>query len=234
MTKHLVLIQNDKITTTSLIIAEKFEKEHKHVLEAIKNLECSEKFRRFNFIKSSYINSQNKEQPMYKITKKGYEYITGKFRDKTYNAVEHKIRNKLAVKLNGNIEVLTPVGRIDILTDKEVIEIKKVARWKSAIGQILVYGYYYPNHKKVIYLYGNINTDMQKLIEKHCKKLNINTTFKNNYFQDKKSKTIAAEAISQVNLIQEEADGYYECKPICDTSSEMARISMTKQALLSK
>jgi Rha family phage regulatory protein len=61
-----------KDITTSLIIADVFEKEHKNVLADIKNLSCSEQFRELNFQLSYYTSSQGKELPMYEITKDGF------------------------------------------------------------------------------------------------------------------------------------------------------------------
>lgn len=65
----LVTIGNGISTTTSINIAKNFDKEHKHVLRDIKNLGCSKEFRRFNFGPSSYLNYQNKKQPMFDITR---------------------------------------------------------------------------------------------------------------------------------------------------------------------
>lgn len=60
------------VTTTSLQVAEHFEKTHKSVLRAIGNIGCSEDFRRRNFAPSSYINEQGKEQPCYRLTRDGF------------------------------------------------------------------------------------------------------------------------------------------------------------------
>jgi Rha family phage regulatory protein len=64
-----------KDITTSLIIAEVFGKEHKHVLRDIQELECPEDFRQSNFGLSSYVSSQGKELPMYEITKDGFSFL---------------------------------------------------------------------------------------------------------------------------------------------------------------
>ena len=48
-------------------------------------------------------------------------------------------RDKLASQLQGKTEVKTPVGRIDILTKTQLIEVKRVSGWKSAIGQVKSY-----------------------------------------------------------------------------------------------
>ncbi len=45
------------------------------------------------------------------------------------------------------LELQVSYGRIDILTDKEIIEVKEGFVWKSALGQILIYGHFYLDKK---------------------------------------------------------------------------------------
>ena len=61
--------------TTSLKVAEIFDKRHDDVLKSIRNLGCSEEFGLRNFAESSYLNEQNKSQPMYEITKDGFTLL---------------------------------------------------------------------------------------------------------------------------------------------------------------
>ncbi|EGR2770787.1 hypothetical protein QRC92_001237 [Vibrio parahaemolyticus] len=63
------------------------------------------------------------------------------------------------------IEVNTPVGRIDCLSETELVEIKSAPKWKAALGQILSYAYFYPKHDKVLVLYGSKALSVQKLRE---------------------------------------------------------------------
>src|SRR5574344_1633359 len=63
------------ITTTSNQVAEHFGKAHRSVLLAIRRLECSEEFRLHNFVQSSYINEQGKEQPRYRLTRDGFVFL---------------------------------------------------------------------------------------------------------------------------------------------------------------
>jgi Rha family phage regulatory protein len=72
---QLVIVENSRAVTTSLIVAEVFEKDHKNVLKDIRELSCSEDFRRLNFEQSSYINSQNKEMPLVYMNKKGFTLL---------------------------------------------------------------------------------------------------------------------------------------------------------------
>ena len=94
----------------------------------------------------------------------------------TRKYIEQKVKSKLLLKLKGIQEVITPVGRIDILTETELIEVKEFKDWKSAIGQVLVYGEYYPQHKKRIHFFGNTNKSYYDIIKKHCDKMQISIT----------------------------------------------------------
>jgi len=67
--------QAGKDVTTSLIIAEVFEKDHDKVCRDIKNLECSMEFRTANFGDSSYKSLQNKDLLMYEINKDGFSFL---------------------------------------------------------------------------------------------------------------------------------------------------------------
>ncbi|HSA76179.1 MAG TPA: KilA-N domain-containing protein [Nitrosarchaeum sp.] len=66
---------------------------------------------------------------------------------------EKIIQEKLALELDGVMEVEIKFGRIDILTSKEIIEVKNYDSWKHALGQIMIYGLSYPKHNKRIHLF---------------------------------------------------------------------------------
>lgn len=95
--------QNDQVLTNSLLVAEKFGKEHSKVMRDIENLSCSNEFRAANFGVSSYISLQNKELPMYVMTKDGFSFLvmgyTGKkaglFKEeyiKAFNTMERSLK----------------------------------------------------------------------------------------------------------------------------------------------
>ena len=63
--------EGNQALTNSLLVAEKFGKEHRRVMQDIRELGCSEEFRLHNFVQSSYINSQNKEISMIQRNEKG-------------------------------------------------------------------------------------------------------------------------------------------------------------------
>lgn len=89
--------------TTSLLVAEKFEKDHKNVLRDIENLSCSDSFRRLNFAPSFYTSKQNKELLMYVMTKDGFTFLVmgytgdkaGKFKEDyigAFNKMEQSLK----------------------------------------------------------------------------------------------------------------------------------------------
>lgn len=95
--------QNDQVLTNSLLVAERFGKEHSKVMRDVENLSCSNEFRAANFGVSSYISLQNKELPMYVMTKDGFSFLvmgyTGKkaglFKEeyiKAFNTMERSLK----------------------------------------------------------------------------------------------------------------------------------------------
>ena len=73
-----MLVIGNEVVVTSLQVAETFGKDHKNVLRDIEGLVgkgLSEKFWRLNFEPSSYVNSQNKAQPAYNMTKDGFSVV---------------------------------------------------------------------------------------------------------------------------------------------------------------
>lgn len=100
----LVTNENGKAMTTSLKIAEVFGKEHSKVMRSIK--EKSHLFGQANFGESYYINSQNKEQPMYLLDRDFTTFLimgfTGSKADEfkmkyieAFNQMEETIKNSL-------------------------------------------------------------------------------------------------------------------------------------------
>ena len=69
-----LLAVRSKIFTTSLQIAEVFEKRHDNVLAKISELP-SDEFTRLNFKVSEYVDSTGRKLPMYKITKDGFALL---------------------------------------------------------------------------------------------------------------------------------------------------------------
>lgn len=86
-------------------------------------------------------------------------------------------RDRLAKALGGQTEVKTEAGRIDILTPREIIEVKAAPKWKHALGQILVYGYYYPHHQKRIHLIGEFSKADLSKARQQCRRHGVTVTW---------------------------------------------------------
>ncbi len=71
-----------------------FEREHKNVLQAIKNLEVDEDFSRLNFQPTSYTDSFNRQQAMYMMTKKGYRRLVMDFTGKRASEVKEHLLDR--------------------------------------------------------------------------------------------------------------------------------------------
>jgi hypothetical protein len=90
------------------------------------------------------------------------------------NQKELEIKNKLQQELLAYSEVKCDSGKIDLLTNDKIIEIKEASNWKHAIGQIMIYGLEYPDKQKMIYLFGECD---RELIKSKCLLLNIEVCF---------------------------------------------------------
>ena len=73
-TTDLVVIEDGRVWTDSLVIAEKFSKRHKNVLQAIDNLPPDE-FTRLNFQPAVFIDKNGDERRMVKMTWKGFSML---------------------------------------------------------------------------------------------------------------------------------------------------------------
>ncbi|MFR0874643.1 MAG: Rha family transcriptional regulator [Bilophila wadsworthia] len=72
-------------TTTSLVIAQVFDKEHKNVLRDIQNLECSPQFRQPNFELYEYSKDLDigvRKYPAYRLTRDGFVFLAMGFTGK--------------------------------------------------------------------------------------------------------------------------------------------------------
>jgi DNA-binding transcriptional ArsR family regulator len=98
-------------------------------------------------------------------------------KDINYSDTERRIRDRLKAEAGGQVEVVTAVGRIDLLTATELIEVKDIKDWKNALGQTLAYAAFFPTHRKRIHLFGR--SDLAKLVlaQATCSEFGITVTF---------------------------------------------------------
>ncbi|NET59781.1 MAG: KilA-N domain-containing protein [Symploca sp. SIO2E6] len=106
---------------------------------------------------------------------KYWEYLNSGHR---VRLTEKSVQKRLA-KILGQVqrEVQTLAGNIDLLTERELIEVKSIKSWKFAVGQVLIYGQSYPNHQKRIHLFGEATPDFLSMIRSYCTPLDIEVTW---------------------------------------------------------
>ena len=103
-----IIIENNRPVVSSRKVAEIFEKEHRRVLQDIRELSCGDDFRLHNFVQSSYINSQDKEQPEYLMTRDGFTLLAMGFTGskamqwkikyiEAFNKMEAELRNPFSI-----------------------------------------------------------------------------------------------------------------------------------------
>lgn len=80
--EDLVIMKNKQAVTTSLQVAESFGKKHQHVMEAIRKLTVENSTVGNMFVKSTYFNQQNHEQPMYYMNRDGFTLLAMGFTGK--------------------------------------------------------------------------------------------------------------------------------------------------------
>ncbi len=78
MTTHkqpLVRRSGDQLITTSIDVSQHFGKKHQHILEAVRNLDCSPEFNASNFRPITYMDRRKRQKPAYEITRDGFSYL---------------------------------------------------------------------------------------------------------------------------------------------------------------
>lgn len=70
-----VFIQDQQVKTTSLKVADIFNKQHKDVLRKLESLECSSDFNERNFTLVEYKDAKGENRPMYEMSKDGFMFL---------------------------------------------------------------------------------------------------------------------------------------------------------------
>ena len=86
----IVILKKKHPTTTSLIVAEKFRKQHKDVIRKIENLIAEDIEDRRNFAPIFYTDSMNREQKMYEMDKHGFIILSMRFTGKKALIWQHR------------------------------------------------------------------------------------------------------------------------------------------------
>lgn len=87
---NLVILHDKQAVTTSLKVAEIFEKKHQHVMESIRKLTVENSTVRKMFVEDTYINTRNQQQPMYYMNRDGFTLLAMGFTGS--KAMEFKLK----------------------------------------------------------------------------------------------------------------------------------------------
>lgn len=105
---ELVIMKSEQALTTSLKVAETFNKKHQHVMESIRKLTVENSTVKKMFVLSSYVNSRGQEQPMFYMNRDGFTLLAMGFTGKgamkfkleyiqAFNKMEKLIREEKAL-----------------------------------------------------------------------------------------------------------------------------------------
>lgn len=123
------------------------------------------------------VHRQTVSRALKELVNKGYLSDSYLFPSIPIDDTERQIRDRLQVELGGEAEVITAVGRIDLLTATEIIEIKNINEWKEALGKLLAYSAFFPEHSKRIHLFGKQDLAKLALAQATCSEFKITVTF---------------------------------------------------------
>lgn len=157
----------ERLLTTSLKVAEKFEKQHKDVLESIRGMKDSMSTAEFSalFYESSYKASNGKTNPMYEMNRDGFSLLAMGFTGEkamkwkleyigAFNAMESELKRIYTERQQWQIERDKGVVIRHILTDTIKMKIADSPHKKFA----------YPNYTNLIYrtLYGKTAKELEE------------------------------------------------------------------------
>ena len=106
-TENLLEIKDGQPMADSRSVAQHFGKQHKHVLEAIDNLGCSEEFNQSNFRLVTYVDNKGENRRAYELTRDGFTFLCMGFRGQkasewkekyiaAFNHMETELRQRMA------------------------------------------------------------------------------------------------------------------------------------------
>lgn len=88
---------------------------------------------------------------------------------------------EFVTKYGGETEASTPAGRIDILQNDCLIEVKVGLNWKHGVGQLLIYGQHFSGRQLILLLIGKNSKDYAELAQPYCECLNIKVVTEQDY-----------------------------------------------------
>lgn len=186
---NLVFTNNkNQLLTTSLLVAQKFNKRHSDVLRTVKNMTTQNCGLLEMFDESEYYNEQNKKQPMYVMNRDGFTLLTMGFTGKdalqfkldyikAFNEMESKIQSLSSINNDPIILIrmqqLQQEERISALENKvNILTLPTPEEPKDKYYTIK--GYARLKNKKLSTVEASILSNKTK---KRCKELGIEINF---------------------------------------------------------
>jgi Rha family phage regulatory protein len=136
---ELIILRRKEAVTTSLKVAEVFNKRHDNVLQSIQSLDCSDEFRLLNFKETFYTDEWNREQPMYYITRDGFTFLAMGYRGKkaaafkeAYISAFNKMEKFITEKQSAEYLEARATGKL--VRKEETDTIKKLVEYAKEQG----------------------------------------------------------------------------------------------------
>ncbi|WP_462270995.1 Rha family transcriptional regulator [Ligilactobacillus agilis] len=119
---ELVIMHDQQAVTTSLKVAEVFDKKHQHVMEAIRKLTVENSTVRKMFGEDSYLNSRNQKQPMFYMNRDGFTLLAMGFTGskaiafklkyiEAFNKMEKQIKQAYLMQKQDSYMIDDPIQR---------------------------------------------------------------------------------------------------------------------------
>lgn len=156
MTDIILSTQNGEPVASSRQIAENFGKEHKHVLDAVKNLVAENSAAKSMFYETAFEN-RGKQYPMYLMNRDGFSLLVMGFTGKAalewklkyiqaFNEMEKKLSTPQMPKLSKELQALFLLDdrtqrqeqRITALENNMVVDYDQQLSLKNAVNYVVV------------------------------------------------------------------------------------------------
>ena len=163
---------NNQIVTSSLIVAQEFEKEHKNVLQTIKNLMAQNCAVRNMFVENTYVSGRGRDEPMFVMSRDGFSLLVMGFTgDKAlkfkldfieaFNKMEEKLKTKAIDFSNPDTILQLAQSYKDeyerrLLAEKKIEEDRDKVYLATAVSNsfdVLYNEIHYSHYSKIIHLF---------------------------------------------------------------------------------
>ena len=166
--------EDGTVTTNSLKVAEYYGKGHNDVMKKIRKfIELIPELGQGNFTQSSYINEQNKEQPMYIMDRQGFSMLVNKFTGDEATIFTYKYTKAF----ERMVEIITLLQQENKELTDDLVEVSEIAMSDKEQAKReyetkkKLYGYKRIKNVLENCTYKNIEDTVNDIIDFHVNKL---------------------------------------------------------------